>query len=80
MKIYDIIEGEEAIKCYPTFGPIFSGCQIRIFDNAFKEGGSTFEKGSNYKTEEDFYNKMLLDNDMKPYSASFFYWKSSSLK
>ena len=54
MKIYDIIEGEEAIKCYPTFGPIFSGCQIRIFDNAFKEGGSTFEKGSNYKTEEDF--------------------------
>ena len=54
MKIYDVIEGEEAIKCYPTFGPIFSGCQIRIFDNAFTEGGSTFEKGFNYNTEEDY--------------------------
>ena len=30
------------------------GCQIRIFDNAFKNGGTTFEKGANYDTEEDF--------------------------
>ena len=29
-------------------------CQIIIFDNAFKKGGTTFEKGVNYETEEDF--------------------------
>ena len=54
MKIYDIIEGEDAIGCYPQCGPVFLGCQIRIFDNAFKKGGTTFEKGVNYETEEDF--------------------------
>ena len=54
MTTYDSIEGEPAIGCYPKFGPIFLGCQIRIFDNAFKEGGTTYEKGMNYETEEDF--------------------------
>ena len=54
MKIYDIIPDQDAIGCYPTYGPIFLGCQIRIYDNAFKKGGSTFEKGLNYQTEEDF--------------------------
>ena len=54
MKIYENIPGEEAIGCYPKFGPIFMGCQIRIYDNAFTRGGTTFEKGLNYKTEEDF--------------------------
>ena len=54
METYDIIPGEEAIGCYPKFGPIFLGCQIRIYDNAFTKGGSTFEKGLNYNTEEDF--------------------------
>ena len=54
MKIYDIVEGEDAIGCYPQCGPVFLGCQIRIFDNAFKKGGTTFEKGVNYETEEDF--------------------------
>ena len=54
MAIYDNIPEEEAIGCYPKFGPIFLGCQIRIFDNAFKNGGTTFEKGANYDTEEDF--------------------------
>ena len=54
MTTYDSIEGEPAIGCYPKFGPIFLGCQIRIYDNAFKEGGTTFEKGMNYETEEDF--------------------------
>ena len=54
MKIYDIIDGEDAIGCYPQCGPVFLGCQIRIFDNAFKKGGTTFEKGVNYETEEDF--------------------------
>ena len=54
MKIYDNIPGEDAVGCYPKFGPIFLGCQIRIYDNAFNKGGTTFEKGLNYNTEEDF--------------------------
>ena len=54
MKIYDIIPGEDAIGCYPKFGPIFMGCQIRINDNAFIKGGTTFEKGMNFNTEEDY--------------------------
>ena len=27
---------------------------IRIYDNAFTKGGTTFEKGMNYNTEEDY--------------------------
>ena len=54
MQTYENIPGEEAIGCYPKFGPIFLGCQIRIYDNAFAKGGTTFEKGLNYNTEEDF--------------------------
>ena len=54
MEIYEHIPGEDAIGCYPKFGPIFLGCQIRIYDNAFTKGGTTFEKGLNYNTQEDF--------------------------
>ena len=54
MKIYENIEGEKAIGCYPKFGPVFLGCQIRIYDKAFHKGGTTYEKGLNYKTDEDF--------------------------
>ena len=54
MQTYDIIPGEDAIGCYPKYGPVFLGCQIRIYDEFFKKGGSTFEKGANYDTEEDF--------------------------
>ncbi len=54
MAIYENIPGEEAIGCYPKFGPIFLGCQIRIYDNAFSKGGTTFEKGLNFNTEEDY--------------------------
>ena len=54
MMTYDIIPGEDAIGCYPKYGPIFMGCQIRIYDNAFVKGGTTFEKGLNYNTQEDF--------------------------
>ena len=54
MKIYENISGEDAIGCYPKYGPIFLGCQIRIFDDAFTKGGTTFEKGLNYNTEEDY--------------------------
>ena len=54
MKIYNIIPGEDAVGCYPKFGPVFLGCQIRIYDKAFSKGGTTFEKGLNYNTEEDY--------------------------
>ncbi len=54
MKTYDNIPGDEAIGCYPKFGPIFLGCQIKIFDNAFTKGGTTFEKELNFYTEEDY--------------------------
>ena len=54
MKIYNIIPGEDAIGCYPKFGPVFLGCQIRIYDRFFEKGGTTFEKGANYDTEEDY--------------------------
>jgi hypothetical protein len=54
MEIYNIIPEEDAIGCYPKYGPVFLGCQIRIFDEFFKKGGSTYEKGMNYDTNEDF--------------------------
>ena len=54
MMTYDNIPGEDAIGCYPKFGPIFLGCQIRIYDKAFTKGGTTFERGLNFDTEEDY--------------------------
>ena len=54
MKIYDILPGEDAIGCYPKYGPVFLGCQIRIYDEFFSQGGTTFEKGMNYNTQENF--------------------------
>jgi hypothetical protein len=54
MKIYDVIPEEKAIGCYPKYGPVFLGCQIRIFDRAFKNGGTTFEKELNFNTDEDY--------------------------
>ena len=54
MKIYDIIPGEDAIGCYPRYGPVFLGCQIRIYDNFFTRGGTTFERGVNFNTQEDY--------------------------
>ena len=60
MMVYENIPGEDAVGCYPKFGPIFLGCQIRIYDNAFSKGGTTFEKGLNYNTEEDY---ELTDGD-----------------
>ena len=54
MQVYENIPSELAIGCYPNFGPIFLGCQIRIYDNAFTNGGTTYEKGLNFNTEEDY--------------------------
>ena len=72
MYIYDIIPGEDAIGCYPRYGPIFSGCQIRIFDHFFTHGGTTFQKGVNYDTDEDYeltggFEKFMI-KDLEVYS------------
>jgi hypothetical protein len=53
-KIYDVIENEPAIGCYPKFGPVFFGCQIRIYDEFFTKGGTTCHRGLNYRTTEDY--------------------------
>ena len=54
MKTYDNIPGDNAIGCYPKFGPVFLGCQIKIFDDAFVNGGTTYEKELNFNTTEDY--------------------------
>ena len=41
---YENIQGDKAIGCYPIFGPIFLGSQIKIYNNAFTKEGTTFEK------------------------------------
>ena len=53
-KIYGVLPDQVAIGCYPNFGTIFFGCQIRVYDNFFTKGGSTYLKGLNYATEEDY--------------------------
>ena len=53
-KIYEVIPDQNAIGCYPNFGPVFFGCQIRIYDNFLTKGGTTYKKGLNYRTTEDF--------------------------
>jgi len=53
-KIYEVIPEQNAIGCYPNFGPVFFGCQIRIYDNFLSKGGTTYKKGLNYRTTEDF--------------------------
>ena len=52
--IYDIIPNEPAIGCYPKYGPVFFGCQIRIYDKFFSNGGTTCKKGLNFKTLNDY--------------------------
>ena len=53
-KCYDIIKGEFAIGGYPKFGPVFFGCQIRVYDEFFTKGGTTCNRGLNYKTKKDY--------------------------
>ena len=59
-KIYDVIINEQAIGCYPKFGPVFMGCQIRIYDNFFFKGGTTCNCGLNYQT---LFNYELNDGE-----------------
>lgn len=53
-KIYNVIQGREAISAYVHSGPCFTGCQIRIFEDFFTKGGSTYKAGINYETSTDF--------------------------
>ena len=52
--IFDVIKNEPAIGCYPKYGPVFFGCQIRIYDEFFTKGGTTCHKGLNFKTKKDY--------------------------
>ena len=53
-KCYDVKQDEPAVGCYLKFGPVFFGCQIRIYDEFFTKGGTTCLRGLNYKTTKDF--------------------------
>ena len=54
MQVYNIISGQPAIGCYPKYGPVFLGCQIKVNDNFFVKGGTTYKKNTNYATNSDF--------------------------
>ena len=53
-KMFDVILNEPAIGCYPKFGPVFFGCQIRIYNDFFTKEGTTCYRGLNYKTTKDY--------------------------
>ena len=53
-KSYDVNKGEPAVGCYPKFGPVFFGCQIRIYDKFFNRNSTTCLKGLNFCTTQDF--------------------------
>ena len=44
LQVYNIISGQPAIGCYPKYGPVFLGCQIKVNDNFFVKGGTTYKK------------------------------------
>ena len=54
LQTYNIISNHPAIGCYPKYGPVFLGCQIKINDNFFVKGGTTFKRNINYATNSDF--------------------------
>ena len=53
-KIYDVFPNEPAVGCYPKFGPVFFGCQIRIYDNFFTKISTTCQRRLNFKTTVDY--------------------------
>ena len=53
-KIFEVKKDEPAIGCYPKFGPVFFGCQIRIYDKFFTKESTTCLKGLNYNTTKDY--------------------------
>ena len=54
LQLYNIIFDQPAIGCYPKYGPVFLGCQIKVNDNFFVKGGTTFRKNVNYAINSDF--------------------------
>ena len=62
-----------AIGCYPKFGPVFFGCQIRIYDNFFNKNSTTCHKKLNFKTTEDYElnngEQYFLVKDIEVYSV-----------
>jgi hypothetical protein len=54
LQVYNIISGQPAIGCYPKYGPVFLGCQIKVNDNFFVKGGTTYRKNVNYAINADF--------------------------
>ena len=54
LQIYNIISQQPAIGCYPKYGPVFLGCQIKVNDNFFVKGGTTYRKNLNYAINSDF--------------------------
>jgi hypothetical protein len=54
LQIYNIISQQPAIGCYPRYGPVFLGCQIKVNDNFFVKGGTTYRKNVNYAINSDF--------------------------
>ena len=54
LQIYNIISQQPAIGCYPKYGPVFLGCQIKVNDNFFVKGGTTYRKNINYAINSDF--------------------------
>ena len=71
-KIYEVIKNEQAIGCYPKFGPVFFGCQIRIYDNFFNKNSTTCHKRLNFRTNEDYElnngEQFFLVKDIEVYS------------
>ena len=71
-KIYNIYNNDFAIGCYPKFGPVFFGCQIRIYDDFFRKFSTTCSKGLNYATTEDFElnngERFFIVKDIEVYS------------
>ena len=54
LQVYNIISQQPAIGCYPKYGPVFLGCQIKVNDNFFVKGGTTYRKNINYAINSDF--------------------------
>ncbi len=53
-EIFPIKKGEDSIGCCTGYGPVFCGCQIRVYDKFFINGGTTYKKFRNYLTPEDY--------------------------
>ena len=71
-KIFEVIPNQPAIGCYPNYGPVFFGCQMRIYDEFFSKGGTTCHKGLNFKTTKDYElnngEKNFIVKDIEVYS------------